>query len=88
MSEEAVEDWHNSPVNELTLRLGERFARLCQWSYDNDLYEELEIIYLLLGLTPSIVGIANLVEEFDHPESREILQDWGENYQEGRHLGW
>lgn len=84
MSEEAVEDWHNSPVNELTLRLGERFARLCQWSYDNDLYEELEIIYLLLGLTPSIVGIANLVEEFDHPESREILQDWGENYQADR----
>tara|TARA_R110001592_G_scaffold224197_1_gene479760 strand:+ start:2015 stop:7387 length:5373 start_codon:yes stop_codon:yes gene_type:complete len=79
MSQEAEEECHRTPAEELTLRLGERFAKLCEWACENDLHEELEIIYLLLGLTPNIVGVANLVEEFDHPESHEILKDWAGN---------
>ncbi|MBD2859432.1 hypothetical protein IB286_10495 [Spongiibacter sp. KMU-158] len=81
MSQEAKDKCHRTPKEELTFRLGKRFSSLVEWAFDNGLQEELEIIYLLLGLNPNIVGIANLAEEFDHPESREILKDWsGHSY--------
>ena len=47
MSQEAEEECHRTPAEELTLRLGERFAKLCEWACENDLHEELEIILLI-----------------------------------------
>lgn len=57
----------------MTVRLGERFAELCDWAANENLEDALEIGYMLLGLDEITVGIPNLVDELSHPESKTIL---------------
>ena len=79
MTKDVVQNWHrNSSVsaNDLTVRLGEHFAEICQWAAERELELALEVGYSILGLDPLTIAIGNLVKELSHPESQIILAEW------------
>lgn len=57
-------------------RFGSQYAVLCQWAAQHDLSDALELAFWTLGLDQHIVAIGNLVNEFHHPESKDILARW------------
>lgn len=57
-------------------RFGSQYAVLCQWAALHDLSDALELAFWTLGLDQHIVAIGNLVNEFHHPESEDILARW------------
>lgn len=79
MSKDVLPSWHRNTstnANDLSLRLGEHFAEICQWAAERELELALEIGYSILGLDPLTIGIGNLVKELSHPESQIILTEW------------
>nr|WP_289073806.1 hypothetical protein [uncultured Halomonas sp.] len=57
-------------------RFGSHYAVLCHWAAQQDLSGALELAFWTLGLDQHIVAIGNLVNEFHHPESKDILARW------------
>ncbi|MFI2818052.1 hypothetical protein [Vreelandella piezotolerans] len=57
-------------------RLGSPYAALCHWAAQHDLSGALELAFWTLGLNHHIVAIGNLVNEFHHPESKDLLAGW------------
>lgn len=82
MTEETARDWHQSPATiaeELTVRLGAPFSELCLWAAERKLEFPLELSYHILGLDESTPGVANLVQELTHPESKTITSKWDDH---------
>lgn len=79
MTKDVEQNWHRNSstvASELTVRLGKPFSELCAWAVERELERPLAIGYSILGLTPMIVGIGNLVQELNQPESRTITAEW------------
>lgn len=82
MTISATQNWHNKKsdaVEKMTVRLGRRFERICEWAIESGQQLPLETGYHILGLNPYLVGIGNLVHEFSHSDSLFITQQWPAN---------
>lgn len=60
-------------------RFGHPYRDICQWAAQHDLSGALELAFWTLGLDHQVVAIGNLVNEFHHPESKDILARWRQN---------
>ncbi|WP_030074521.1 hypothetical protein [Halomonas alkaliantarctica] len=60
-------------------RFGHPYRDICQWAAQHDLSDALELAFWTLGLDHQVVAIGNLVNEFHHPESKDILTRWRQN---------
>ncbi|WP_386081913.1 hypothetical protein ACFIOZ_02065 [Vreelandella sp. F11] len=60
-------------------RFGHPYRDICQWAAQHDLSDALELAFWTLGLDHQVVAIGNLVNEFHHPESKDILARWRQN---------
>ncbi|QKS26729.1 hypothetical protein [Vreelandella titanicae] len=60
-------------------RFGHPYHDICQWASQHDLSDALELAFWTLGLDHQVVAIGNLVNEFHHPESKDILARWRQN---------
>jgi|SRR5690625_2390782 len=79
MTINATQNWHNKKsdaVEKMTVRLGRRFERICEWAIESDQQLPLETGYHILGLNPYLVGIGNLVHELSYSNSLLITQQW------------
>lgn len=82
MTINATQNWHNKKsdaVEKMTVRLGRRFERICEWAIESGQQLPLETGYHILGLNPYLVGIGNLVHELSHSDSLRITQQWSAN---------
>lgn len=82
MTINATQNWHekkSDAVEKMTLRLGRRFEKMCEWAIESGQQLPLETGYHILGLNPYLVGIGNLVHEFSHSDSLFITQQWSAN---------
>lgn len=82
MTISATQNWHNKKsdaVEKMTVRLGRRFERICEWAIESGQQLPLETGYHILGLNPYLVGIGNLVHELSHSDSLFITQQWSAN---------
>ncbi|XUO83046.1 hypothetical protein RVM27_11400 [Halomonas sp. KM007] len=73
-----VKNDETSPDNQIA-RFGPPYRDICQWAAQQDLSDALELAFWTLGLDQHIVAIGNLVNEFHHPESKDILTRWRQN---------
>ncbi|MDM1697218.1 hypothetical protein HX099_11195 [Thiopseudomonas alkaliphila] len=79
MTISATQNWHENKseaVEKMTVRLGRRFERMCEWAIESGQQLPLETGYHILGLNPYLVGIGNLVHELSHSDSLFITQQW------------
>ena len=74
----AVKNDAKSTDNQIA-RFGHPYRDICQWAAQHDLSDALELAFWTLGLDHQIVAIGNLVSEFHHPESKDILARWRQN---------
>ncbi|AVI61466.1 hypothetical protein [Halomonas sp. GFAJ-1] len=74
----AVKNDDKSTDNQIA-RFGHPYRDICQWAAHHDLSDALELAFWTLGLDHQIVAIGNLVNEFHHPESKDILARWRQN---------
>lgn len=82
MTISATQNWHNKKsdaVEKMTVRLGRRFERICEWAIESGQQLQLETGYHILGLSPYLTGIGNLVHELSHSDSLRITQQWSAN---------
>lgn len=82
MTINATQNWHENKsdaVEKMTVRLGQRFERICEWAIESGQQLPLETGYHILGLNPYLVGIGNLVHELSHSDSLFITQQWSAN---------
>lgn len=82
MTISATQNWHNKKsdaVEKMTVRLGRHFERICEWAIESGQQLQLETGYHILGLSPYLTGIGNLVHELSHSDSLRITQQWSAN---------
>ncbi|MDY0207759.1 MAG: hypothetical protein RBR82_14225 [Pseudomonas sp.] len=82
MTISATQNWHENKsdaVEKMTVRLGRHFERICEWAIESGQQLQLETGYHILGLSPYLTGIGNLVHELSHSDSLRITQQWSAN---------